>query len=85
MSKKSGLFYECKLLPTSIMEYRSLNQIFAESLKSTIIIYAPFFDTNITFPEINELDNLKDTNATIISVGNFKQGNNKRMQQEKFI
>ncbi len=72
--QKSGLFYECKLLPTSDIAYLSIDKIIAESSKSKIIIYAPLFsDTSIIFSKDQETSSFKDTNATIISVGNFKQ------------
>jgi len=40
--KISGLFYECKLLPTSLIENRSIEQRTADSSKSKIIIVARF-------------------------------------------
>ena len=69
--KSSGLFYECKLLPTSIIENRSIEQMTADSSKSKIIIITRFLkNKNITYPKISTRDP-KEKNATIISVGNF--------------
>jgi hypothetical protein len=74
--KTSGLFYECKLLPTSLIENRTLEQRTADTSKSKIIIIARFLkNINITYPKNSTTDDPKDKKATIISVGNFNHNN----------
>ena len=74
--KTSGLFYECKLLPTSLIENRTLEQRTADTSKSKIIIIARFLkNKNITYPKNSTTDDPKDKKATIISVGNFNHNN----------
>jgi hypothetical protein len=74
--KTSGLFYECKLLPASLIENRTLEQRTADTSKSKIIIIARFLkNKNITYPKNSTTDDPKDKKATIISVGNFNHNN----------
>jgi hypothetical protein len=76
--KTSGLSYECKLLPTSIIENRTIDQRPADSSKSKIIIIARYLKNfNITYPKNSTTDDLdpNEKKATIISVGNFKPSN----------
>ena len=74
--KTSGLSYECKLLPTSIIENRTIDQRPVDSSKSKIIIIARFLkNKNITYPKNSTTDDPKDKKATIISVGNFNHNN----------
>ena len=73
--KKSGLFYECKLLPTSLIDNRTIEQRTADSSKSKIIIFARFLkNINIEYPKNSKTGN-PNKNATIISIGNFNSNN----------
>ena len=75
--KISGLFYECKLLPTSLIENRSIEQRTADSSKSKIIIVARFLkNLIIQYPKNSTTDNPNEKNATIINIGNFNHNNN---------
>ena len=74
--KTSGLFYECKLLPTSLIENRTIEQRTADTSKSKIIIIARFLkNLNIEYPKNSTEDNPNKKKATIISVGNFNHNN----------
>jgi hypothetical protein len=74
--KKSELFYECKLLPTSLIDNRTIEQRTADSSKSKIIIIARFLkNINIEYPKNSKTGNPNKTNATIISIGNFNHNN----------
>ena len=76
--KTSGLSYECKLLPTSIIENRTIDQRPADSSKSKIIIIARYLKNfNITYPKNSTTDepDPNEKKATIISVRNFKPSN----------
>ena len=76
--KTSGLSYECKLLPTSLIENRTIDQRAADSSKSKIIIIARFLkNINITYPKNSTTDEPEpnEKKATIISVGNFNHNN----------
>ena len=74
--KTSGLFYECKLLPTSLIENRTIEQRTADTSKSKIIIIARFLkNITITYPKNSTTDLPNDKKATIISVGNFNHNN----------
>lgn len=77
MSKKSGLFYECNLLPTSLIKNRTIEQKAADSSKSKIIIVARFLkNIYIDYPKNSIIDNSNENNVTILSVGNFNHNNN---------
>lgn len=74
--KKSGLFYECKLLPTSLIKNRTIEQRSADSSKSKIIVVARFLkNIYIEYPKNTTIDNPNEKNVTIISVGNFNHNN----------
>ena len=69
--------YECKLLPTSLIDNRTIEQRTAASSKSKIIIVSRFLkNLNISYPRNNSTTNYpKEKNATIISIGNFNHDN----------
>ena len=71
---KGGLKYECKFSPTSIID-ETINQKTAESSKSKIYILAETIDGTIVFPKRGYQPDEK-INATVVSMGNFKQANN---------
>ena len=74
--KTSGLFYECKLIPTSLIQNRSLEQRAADSSKSKIIIVARFLkNLNIQYPKSSTTNNPNQKNAKIIYIGNFNHTN----------
>lgn len=71
---KGGLKYECKFSPTSIIDV-TINQKTAESSKSKIYILAEIIDGKIVFPKGGNKP-VEEINATVVSMGNFKQANN---------
>lgn len=75
--KVNGLFYECKLLPTSLIENRTIEQRVSDSSKSKIIIIARFLkNIYISYPKNSTINNSSEKTATIISVGNFNHDKN---------
>ena len=64
-------------MPTDLIDNESIDHTIGESSKSKIIFVARFLNkTNIEFPKISKKRNPNEKNATIISVGNFKQSDN---------
>ena len=78
--RKSELFYECKFLPTSLMN-TSIDNKGADSPISIIYIVGRFIKNNfIEYPKLDSSVNSSNSggeNATIISIGNFNKSSSK--------